>query len=150
MDKNKGFTLIELLVVISIIGMLATVALVSLNTARAKARDAQRKANLSQIDKVLRMYYLDNEDFPHCGVYSGGLWVVRSTEAAWSSCMAPALSKYVASMPLDPINATWSGLTLYYYYQCPAATSSSPCASAYINDYFETLNPNYAAMTINP
>ena len=46
MPKNnlsaRGFTLIELLVVISIIGILSSFAVVSLNSARAKARDALR------------------------------------------------------------------------------------------------------------
>lgn len=55
--KRNGFTLIELLVVISIIGLLSTIAITSLNGARAKARDARRISNLDQISLALKQYY---------------------------------------------------------------------------------------------
>lgn len=57
MNKNKGFTLIELLVVIAIIGILASVVLASLNTARAKGADAAIKSNLTNIRASAEMVY---------------------------------------------------------------------------------------------
>jgi prepilin-type N-terminal cleavage/methylation domain-containing protein len=56
----RGFTLIELLIVIAIIGILASVILASLSTARAKSRDAKRVAEVGQIQKALELYYYDN------------------------------------------------------------------------------------------
>jgi len=62
--QKLGFTLIELLVVISIIGILATLIMVNFNAARERARDVQRKSDLDQIKKALRMYYNDNNQYP--------------------------------------------------------------------------------------
>src|SRR3989304_7436700 len=60
----RGFTLIELLVVISIIGLLATLLVANFNAARARARDAQRKSDLRQIQTALRLYYNDTKRYP--------------------------------------------------------------------------------------
>ena len=57
---NRGFTLIELLVVIAIIGILSSVVLASLNTARGKGADASVKSNLSNMRAQAELYYDNN------------------------------------------------------------------------------------------
>ena len=64
MYKRKGFTLIELLVVIAIIGLLATLAVVALNNARQKSRDARRISDIKQIQTALELYYNDEGNYP--------------------------------------------------------------------------------------
>jgi prepilin-type N-terminal cleavage/methylation domain-containing protein len=54
---SKGFTLIELLVVIAIIGILSSVVLASLNTARGKGADAAAKANLANVRSQAEIVY---------------------------------------------------------------------------------------------
>jgi prepilin-type N-terminal cleavage/methylation domain-containing protein len=60
MNKTKGFTLIELLVVIAIIGILSSVVLASLSTARNKGADAAIKSGLNNMRAQAELYYDNN------------------------------------------------------------------------------------------
>ena len=74
MNKTKrAFTLIELLVVISIIGLLSSIAMVSLNGARAKARDVKRMNDLKMMSDAIERYNLDNNGYPLDGYDAGYL-----------------------------------------------------------------------------
>lgn len=64
MKHIKGFTLVELLVVIAIIGLLSTLAVVSLGSARSRARDARRISDIKQIQTALELYFADQGAYP--------------------------------------------------------------------------------------
>ncbi len=74
-NKTRGFTLIELLVVIAIIGILSSVVLASLNSARNKGSDAKIKAQLSGLRAAAEVYYDNTSN-------SYGTAVTGSTAAA--------------------------------------------------------------------
>lgn len=97
--KERGFTLIELLVVIAIIGVLASIVLASLNSARRKSRDARRVADIKQIQLALELYF---------DAAVGG----SANYPAALSSLAPT---YIPTVPNDPL-----GGGAYAYFKCSA------------------------------
>jgi len=64
--KNKfGFTLIELLIVVAILGLLASIVLVGMGGARARARDARRISDLRETQNALELYYSATGYYPN-------------------------------------------------------------------------------------
>ena len=127
MKKNtKGFTLIELLVVIAIIGLLATLSVVALNTARAKARDARRQADIKQIQTGLELYFTDKNDYPagtstaiNAANYSLSLTNGIGTTSSGTVYMSNVPS---APLPADG-NCTTTGNTYTYSYVAASGTN---------------------------
>jgi len=93
--SNQGFTLMELLVVMVILGLLATIGLVSFRGVQMKGRDTQRKNDLGQIQRALEMYYNDNGNYPAALPGGGG---------SWQDAKGTLYMKEVPKDPKDPVN----------------------------------------------
>ncbi len=116
MKNKKWFTLIEMLIVIVIIGILATAIIPRLNSARSRANDVARKADLNQVANALITYQLDVWSFP----VSAGTTIDTISEE---------LTKWwLTAIPKDPNNNgrfSWSNaltnpsqpFNWYYVYQ---------------------------------
>ncbi len=101
--SDAGFTLIELLVVISIIGLLSSIVLTSVNSARAKARDARRITDLKEIQKALEFYHDATGQYP-LGSQGSGVW--SSHAPAYgdnnNNYIVGLAPTYIPTLPRDP------------------------------------------------
>ena len=93
-NLNSAFTLIEMLVVISLIGILAALALVSFGGAQKQARDTTRKSDLKQYQTSIEGYASKN----------GGLYPVYATATTIPSSGGLCTSLNIGTCPLDPKN----------------------------------------------
>ena len=101
---RRGFTLIELLVVISIIGILASLTLVSYTGAQRQVRDTQRKSGLGQMKAPLEAYFSTFGKYPSTG---GGWWgecsLYGSHPTSGPNGYIPGLAPdFIEELPRDP------------------------------------------------
>ena len=64
LKKQKGFTLVELLIVIIIIGILATLVIVTFTGVQAKARDSQRQTDIEAVDSHIEAFFAEKGYYP--------------------------------------------------------------------------------------
>jgi prepilin-type N-terminal cleavage/methylation domain-containing protein len=114
--NKKGFTLIELLVVISIISLLSSIVMASLNTARMKSRTVRSLEDLRQINTAILAYYAENGSYP-VSTGGSGPWDGYSTcwgDALGSIWIPDLVPKYIPALPREPANNTACNIQYIY------------------------------------
>jgi uncharacterized protein (TIGR02145 family)/prepilin-type N-terminal cleavage/methylation domain-containing protein len=117
--NSRGFTLLEILLVIGIIAVLAGIVIIAINPSKqlATVRNAQRKSNLSEINKALTQYYIDHSSYPASVTTS--LTEICNTGASSTptgiSCtglidLSALVPTYLVAIPTDPLGSTLSFL----------------------------------------
>lgn len=116
---KKGFTLIELLVVISIIGILASLTLVSYSGAQKQTRDTQRRSDLAQYRNGLENYAANNN----------GLYPRYTTRQSVTTNPCGVLRpNYISACPSDPTGGTF----VYYYCSDGGGNDGTARATKYV------------------
>lgn len=155
---KRGFTLIELLVVIAIIGVLSSIVIGSVNSARAKSRDAKAISDFNSLRTALALYYSTYNKYPNETPVTTNPWTDNFNSMAQQLVTAGFLS----SVPIAPQNHT------YHYYNyggnvvgglivtsmetiSPSNTAPPPtckpfntgnwCDTSYISTYYCICNP---------
>ncbi|MHB8652237.1 MAG: type II secretion system protein [Minisyncoccota bacterium] len=129
-QQKKGFTLIELLVVISIISLLSSIVLASINSAHLKAQDSKRVQDLLEAQKALELYYSANGKYPatvstattRLDCWECSLTLYQSVYD--QSKLSSALKQYLDPRPSDPtvpsngqFTSSFPDTTYGYYYK---------------------------------
>lgn len=131
MKYKKGFTLIELLVVIAIIGILSSVVLASLNTARTKGKDSARMVDVKSLKTAMELYYNNNGGYPTSDGSGNG--DVELGDAMLVSKLAPYISMpallisdgdhYYANGATSGVQKSGYDMLIYF------GATNSPCRS---------------------
>lgn len=132
-NKKFGFTLIELLVVIAIIGVLASIVLASLNSARRKSRDARRITDLKQIQLALELYF-DAQS----SAYPPGSLTCDATTAFGLQALTPT---YIPQVPRDPLG---TATTNCYRYASGVISGGSPTTYHLAARLEDGTNPSFS------
>jgi prepilin-type N-terminal cleavage/methylation domain-containing protein len=97
-NSRKGFTLVELLVVMSIMAILAAIILANMSSAAKRGRDAERQADLRNLQTAIEAYKHRNGKYPAMGCTDSNGWSTEKACATYISGLAP---NFIPALPHD-------------------------------------------------
>ena len=151
-QNKSGFTLIELLVVISIIGLLSSVVLASLGSAREKARNVKRLSDIKQYSIAFELAFDDNVEYPDRGNTSwaclgnypdDACWGNNGTSVAENAALNSILDDYIPSLPIGGMVGNWEG----YLYRCLTRVNDR-CTTIDVRWFMEGINQSCGGETL--
>ncbi|MCC7436319.1 type II secretion system protein [Candidatus Nomurabacteria bacterium] len=107
----KGFTLIELLVVVGVIGILAAVVLASLNSARAKGKDAAIKQSMKEFQNLLALEF--NDTGSYANLQPGAWFPQTACSSSFGGNYATQARAICTKIVTD--GSSWSGAIYKFY-----------------------------------
>lgn len=118
-SKQSGFTIVELLIVIVVIGILATLVIVTFSGVQQKARDTKRQTDVKALASQLEVYYANNGSYPALAQLQDNTWVTANLKGLdLNGLVAPAATG------TNTVSATASKTT-YQYVPTPSTCTTA-------------------------
>ncbi|MFA6339182.1 MAG: prepilin-type N-terminal cleavage/methylation domain-containing protein [Candidatus Paceibacterota bacterium] len=138
-STKKGFTLIELLVVISIIGLLSSIIIPAISTARMKSRDAKRVGDVKQLQIALEFYRDKFGTYPTSCDSGGFSWChyCGNPHGINDGLQILVTEGFMSEIPEDPIASGRTSCYNYEYISAPGQNSSWGC---YVNGTWKSIS----------
>jgi prepilin-type N-terminal cleavage/methylation domain-containing protein len=127
-SKSKGFTIVELLIVIVVIGILATLVIVTFTGIQKKARDSQRQTDINALDSHIEAFYASNGYYPNLTDMQSPSFISGNLKGLDQAALADP------NTPAGDIDGTHTGIkgtadSKHYGYKVTQSDGTTSCES---------------------
>jgi prepilin-type N-terminal cleavage/methylation domain-containing protein len=107
LKKQKGFTIVELLIVIVVIGILATLVIVTFAGIQQKGRNSQRQTDINALQSHVEAYYAQKGNYPTLTDLNTAAWRTTNTKGLDPAALADPKNAATATLDAAPAGGTY-------------------------------------------